>query len=710
MTGLPRVVPLVGRAAVLNRIAAGLRQRATPVLCVVSGPVGAGKTVLAVHAARRMADRFPDGALFVALRGEDGTPVPVRTALSTVLGALDVAEHPDADVEVLAGSLRSRLADTRTLLVLDGASDETQVRPLLPATRGCAALVTSRDPLTVLHATARVDLTGIEASAAVALLTAEAGVPPATDHAEALTRRCERSPLALSIAGRRLGMGETPEDLLAQPLLDMLDDGERSVRAVLDGVCRPLPAPSGRMLRLLGLLDWEEFSAATAAALLDTTPAEAALALNPLVRARLVDLVESNGADPAGGTRFGMTALVRAWARERAEHDDHDRDAAVRRAVEQLGRLAERVLLARPRGTEPELSDDSATDPRAFRERDRAALRTAAAQAMDQGLVRAATVLASAAGVEAALPADGVDGHALVAVGRALLHRNALEAAGAALGRAIALFVAARDVLGEAAARHLLADALRMRGRLAEAQAQAAGAVACCGAIADERAGWRATAALGRVHHDAGHEDTARRLLSAAVAGSGATGDEVGAASAALWLGDLLAERADITRARRYYRDALRGAGADDTTRVGALAGLTVAAAAAGDSAAAAEHLAESRRVTRRSGDREADLATVAGASAYLHRFAGDLPSARAAVTEAVRLWQAAGAVVRTARTRVILGHVLAADGDPAAAIEAWSQAYGAFCEAGSARAAGVATLLATAQAPADREIRAGTQ
>jgi DNA-binding SARP family transcriptional activator len=154
---LPRDVPdFHGRAAQLDQLDALLTDGvAAAVISAVDGSAGVGRTALAVHWAHRVRDRFPDGQLYVSLRGDDpaGTPVPPGHAIRTLLGALRVApQHVPADLDSQIGLYRSILAGRRVLIVLDDARDPDQVRPLLPGAPGCRTVVTSRNQLTGLVA------------------------------------------------------------------------------------------------------------------------------------------------------------------------------------------------------------------------------------------------------------------------------------------------------------------------------------------------------------------------------------------------------------------------------------------------------------------------------------------------------------------------------------------------------------------------------
>jgi transcriptional regulator with XRE-family HTH domain len=238
---LPSVSPhFVGRAAELDALIALARKSAddggrTAVISAIRGTAGIGKTALAVHFGHRAADLFADGQLYVNLAGSAGSPLAPEHAIRGFLDALGVGqEQVPASLEGQAGLYRTVLAGRRMLVILDNAFDEQQVRPLLPGSAGCLAVVTSRRQLAGLAATAgahMITLDGLPAAEAVELLAARLGsrrVACEPSAAADLAALCAGLPLALTIAGAR---GAARPGLP----LTMLADELRHADGCLDG-------------------------------------------------------------------------------------------------------------------------------------------------------------------------------------------------------------------------------------------------------------------------------------------------------------------------------------------------------------------------------------------------------------------------------------------------------------------------------------------
>jgi tetratricopeptide (TPR) repeat protein len=331
---LPAAVAcFTGRDAELTALTSllGPRVRAPAVvISAIGGTAGVGKTALAVHWAHQVAERFPDGQLYVNLRGYDpGEPVFAADALAGFLRALGVPgqQVPD-DADERTRLYRSRLAGRRVLMVLDNARDGEQVRPLLPGHPGCLALVTSRDSLAGLVATdgaRRLDLDVLPPGDAVALLRSLIG-PRADDEPEAtaeLAGLCARLPLALRIAAelatarRTVPLAELVAEL-AESRLDLLDAGEdrADVRAVFSWSLRQLPDSVAEAFALTALHPGADLDVHAAAALTGTTTGQARRVLGRLHRASLVQTTRPG--------RYEMHDLLHAYAREQATAYDAD--------------------------------------------------------------------------------------------------------------------------------------------------------------------------------------------------------------------------------------------------------------------------------------------------------------------------------------------------------------------------------------------------
>ncbi len=337
---VPRELPatigcFTGREAELTALTRLLergdqREAATVVISAIGGTAGVGKTALAVYWAHQVAGRFPDGQLFVNLRGYDpGQPVAPADALAGLLRALGVPglEIPD-ETEERARLYRSRLAGRRMLVLLDNARDGEQVRPLLPGDPGCVAVVTSRDALAGLVAAdgaRRLDLDVLPPADAAALLRSLIGARADADPGAvaALAGLCALLPLALRIAAelavarRTIPLADLAAEL-AESRLDLLDAGEdrADVRAVFSWSYRQLPYDVARAFALLGLHPGADLDAYAAAALTETTAARARRVLSRLHRASLLQAT--------GPGRYGMHDLLRAYAREQAAAYDGD--------------------------------------------------------------------------------------------------------------------------------------------------------------------------------------------------------------------------------------------------------------------------------------------------------------------------------------------------------------------------------------------------
>lgn len=344
----PGIPDFTGRSDEAALIAESLTRPAngrarTVAVTTIAGMGGIGKTALAVHVAHLLTDAFPDGQLYANLNGDADTRPEPAEVLDRFLRALGVSGSgvPPTPAE-RAALFRSRVAGRRVLLVLDGALNEEQVRPLLPGSPGTAVLVTSRNRLTGLEGATLLDLEVLSPPQAVDLLTRVIGprrVAAEPEGAVEIVRLCGHIPLAVRIAaGRLAGRPNWTLAHLAEVLrdergrLDELSVGDLAVRASFRMSYRPLPPATRRAFRMIGLLDAPDFTLWTVAALLGVPLNEARPHLERLIDAQLVNVA---GTDATGGLRHRMHELIRLYARECAEAEDapRQRTAALARAL-----------------------------------------------------------------------------------------------------------------------------------------------------------------------------------------------------------------------------------------------------------------------------------------------------------------------------------------------------------------------------------------
>ena len=310
-------------------------QSTAVVISAVAGTAGVGKTALAVRWAHRVRDAFPDGQLYVDLRGYGpDRPIPAEKALARFLTNLGVA-GPDIplDVDDRAARYRTEINRRRMLVVLDNAASVEQIRPLLPGTPSCSVVVTSRDSLpglVALHGGCRLDLDLLPLPDAVTLLHKLIGerVEAEPEAATTLATQCARLPLALRVAAELATTRPTTPlaDLVreladqAQRLqrLDAGGDPRAAVRVVFSWSYKHLPADAARAFRLAGLHPGSDLDVYAAAALTNTSVDGARRSLDVLARAYLMHLT--------GPGRYGTHDLLRAYACDLANSQDSEAD------------------------------------------------------------------------------------------------------------------------------------------------------------------------------------------------------------------------------------------------------------------------------------------------------------------------------------------------------------------------------------------------
>lgn len=353
---VPRELPasaahFAGRAKELETLDGWLAQASgngsarAVVICVIGGMAGVGKTTLALQWAHRVAGRFPDGQLYVNLRGYDvsGRPMDTGAVIRKFLDALGAEPRRiPGDLDSQLGLYRSLMAGRRMLIVADNASDAAQVRALLPGAPGSLVLVTGRSQLAGLAAADGASLLNLdplgadEASEVLAARLGAGRVGAEPQAAAELIELCAGLPLALSIVAARAAATGWPLAAVAAELsdgqgrLDVLDAGDAmtNVRTVFSWSFRQLSPGAAGMFRLLGLHPGPDISARAAASLAGLPLSAAREALYELAGVSLIS-------ERTPG-RYLMHDLLRIYAAERAEADGtaRERRAGVSRLLD----------------------------------------------------------------------------------------------------------------------------------------------------------------------------------------------------------------------------------------------------------------------------------------------------------------------------------------------------------------------------------------
>ncbi|MEU6804196.1 BTAD domain-containing putative transcriptional regulator [Streptomyces neyagawaensis] len=358
---LPATVPdFTGRSSFVSELsevlsAASAAEGQVMAVSALAGIGGVGKTTLAVHVAHQARPAFPDGQLYVDLQGAGARPADPETVLGSFLRALGTADSaiPDS-LEERSALYRSVLDGRRVLVLLDNARDAAQVRPLLPGTAGCAALVTARVRMVDLAGAHLVDLDVMSPDEALQLFTRIVGEERVAAERKAaldVVAACGFLPLAIRIAASRLAARRTwTVSVLAAKLaderrrLDELQAGDLAVKATFELGYGQLETAQARAFRLLGLADGPDISLAAAAAVLDLSPEDTEDLLEILVDTSLLE--------SAAPGRYRFHDLVRLYARACAERDEQppgERDAAMSRLLDfYLATAAEVYAIERP--------------------------------------------------------------------------------------------------------------------------------------------------------------------------------------------------------------------------------------------------------------------------------------------------------------------------------------------------------------------------
>jgi DNA-binding SARP family transcriptional activator len=605
---VPRQLPasvatFTGRAeelASLNRWLDDEDAEPTMVISAVSGTAGVGKTALAVLWAHRVSARFPDGQLYVNLRGYDPEqPMTPGEALTRLLAGLGVTgQDVPADPGERAGRYRTATAGRRLLIVLDNASSAEQVRPLLPGDASSVVVVTSRDALAGLVArdgARRLDLDLLPPAEAIELLRRLIG-PRVDEEPEAAVRlagQCARLPLALRVAAELAltrpasSLAELVEELEdQQQRIDLLDadgDPRTAVGAVFSWSLRHLPPETTRTFAVLGLHPGPDLDAYSAAALAGATPERVRPALEALARAHLLEPLP---AGPDGRARYGMHDLLRAYATRLAAAGQAGGVALERLFDYYLAASAAAMNALYPAGQHrrPEVAPATTPIPamttpdaaRAWLKTERSALVAVATHTAVHGrpehTVRLSTIVFRYLRGNHPLDALIIHGHALDAArlagdraeeGRVLTNLavarwelGQFEAAAAQFEQALALLRQTGDLAGQARAVNNLAMIEERQGRYGPAAGYLEQAMALYGELGDRWGEAGALGNLGIVEAGLGRYDAAVDHLEQAVAGCRTFGHRSGEAAALGNLGDVEQQLGQYQQAADHHEQA----------------------------------------------------------------------------------------------------------------------------------------------------------
>ncbi|MER7459065.1 BTAD domain-containing putative transcriptional regulator [Micromonospora sp. NPDC126480] len=335
---LPRPVPqFIGRAETVNLLLAETRQleRHSSPVHVIDGMAGSGKTTTAAHVARLLAPLYPDAALFIDLRGHEGSGgIDPTAALGVLLRQIGVpAGRIPSDRDLRVDLWRRELASRRSIVVLDNAASAEQVAPLLPVRPGTLVIVTSRRRLVGLDAGPPYSLPVLSTEEGMALLEATAGAARMAGESEAaatVVRHCGYLPLAIRLAGSRLANRPAWRvSHLAQLLGDSagrlghLAAKDRSVAGAFATSYELLEPSAKRLFRLLSQHPGDDLSLPMAAALAGLPADTAELALDELVDLHLVEEIAAR--------RYRMHDLIRQYSHDLSQRDDtvQQRDGAL---------------------------------------------------------------------------------------------------------------------------------------------------------------------------------------------------------------------------------------------------------------------------------------------------------------------------------------------------------------------------------------------
>jgi tetratricopeptide (TPR) repeat protein/transcriptional regulator with XRE-family HTH domain len=633
----------------------------------IGGMAGIGKTAFAVHAAHRLADRFPGGQIFLPLHGHSPGQQPVgpSDALASLLLTIGVpAGQIPPGLEARTALWRDRVAERQLLLILDDAGGSEQVRPLLPGAGGSLVLVTSRRRLSALEDARTISLDILppgEAAGLLVRLAARPALSPADPAVAEIARLCGFLPLAVGMLARQLhhhpawtAAGRAAELAAAVDRLELLAAESVSVTAAFDLSYADLTPEQQRLFRRLGLHPGAEVDAYAAAALDGIDVATARRGLEALYDQYLLS-------EPAAG-RYRMHDLIREHARAltgRLDPDD-DRDQAVGRLLDYYEHAAARanLLIARQARTGPAPAARLAAVPAltdwaqalAWARAERTSLLGCLDHATAAG--QHARVMALTAGLAGLLRHDGPWDEAITR------QTTALHAA-RRLG----------DRPGQTDALTNLGDLQWLTGDYPGAARDLTEALGIYRGLGDRPGQARALTFLGRVRLWTGDYPGAAQALEEALGIHRDLGNRPGHAGALSFLGRVRQWSGDYPRAARALEEAL-GIHRDLGDRLGQADDLTHLGSTrrdAGDYPGAAQALEEALGIHRDLGDPRG-YAIALYKRGEVRQLTGDWPGATQDLEEALGIYRDLGYRGGQAYALTYLGDVRRATGDHSAA------------------------------------------
>ena len=730
---LPPAADLVGRGDLAAEVSWLLRRESRPAapVVVISGAAGIGKTALALRAAHSSGDRYPDGQLYLELRrstaGAPGTRMDTSEVLAQFLRALGVPRVPEAVAERLA-TYRTWLASRRVLIVLDDASDGTQVGDLVPAGAGCAVLVTARQRLPEIagahHVAPLEPLNRADATELFLRVVADAGLTLENEQAgvDRVVELCGGLPLALRIAGAlRVQNHPRPTAELASRLARQgpaaFAYGELNVARAIGAGFERLDDGARQLFLGLGLLPLAGFGLWTAAALLGASrdsrasrasydsrvscdsEADAAMPLSQLAASFMIE-------SDASEMRYRFHDLTREYARRRAISEyPGDRDAIPGQVYRALLTLVRRAH-ARLYGGDfevvhsdvpdwdalPEALAEVDADPVDWFDKERLNIRGAVEHCAELGLTGICWDLAvsshefytlreyfddwcatHAVALEACRRAGDRHGEGMVLTIRNQPALVASRRAGGADGlaeleRAVELLTGCGDRHGQAIALRTLANALRRQGHLTRPLALFGDALAGYTASGDTVGQWLTLRFIGHAYLDRGDHEAALAMLEQAKTVADKLGGGRLIAQTRYWIGQVCLAMGDTDGAQAAFdvvSDVYHQAGG--VGRAYAVHGMGEVAWRRGAYAAAESFFAEALSLVGDGTDAILE-SRVWLSGAALHQAQRQAGRQVAALRQAAAVSAGCGAAYLEVRAQAGLAGVMAEQGDEAAA------------------------------------------